>query len=121
MSKNRNKCDSGEQSEDEVRAKRIGKHEYSRMGNGEAYQSLVCTLSSQEPFERFKACIKGSHYRGYSKKITVKENVISMILDAIKGGNECMMLYLNANRYASEGQESNTNIAEEEKNGNDEK
>ena len=67
------KCNSGKWSEYEVRAKRLGKHKYSRRGNSEAYQNPVRTSIIQYFFEHIKARIKGIQNMGYSRQNDHKE------------------------------------------------
>ena len=47
--------------------------------------------------------------------MTIKKNGVSMILDARKGQNKSLMLYLKAKRYSPEEQEALTNLSEEKK------
>ena len=115
------KCNSGKWSEYEVRAKRLGKHKYSRRGNSEAYQNPVRTSIIQFFLSISRLVSKGSKIWATQDKMTIKKNGVIMILDARNGKKESMMFYLKAKRYSPEGQEANINIPEKNKYGNDDK
>ena len=53
---------------------------------------------------------KGTTMGATQDKIIVKKNGVSMILDARKGQNKRMMLYLKEKRYSPEVQEELTNL-----------
>ena len=52
-------------------------------------------------------------------KIIIKKNCVTMILDARKGQNKRVVLYLKLRRYDPEGQEILANMSEQEKGGSD--
>ena len=57
-------------------------------------------------------------------KVTIKKNGFNIILDVRKGKHEIIMFYLKAKRYISEGlqpQETDSNLPDENKYGDDEK
>ena len=55
----RDQCHGGKWREDEVRAKRIRKHEATIRKNSETYQSPVRAPSCEKYFERIKARLEG--------------------------------------------------------------
>ena len=63
----RDKCHSRKWSDDEVRSESICKHEVSLWKNGEAYQSHLRHLSSENPFDCIKDSVKGRHDGGHSR------------------------------------------------------
>ena len=62
---------------------------------------------------------KGTTMGDTQYKMTIKENVVSMVLGAIKGQNKSMMFYLKSKEYDPEGQKALTNLPEEETDDND--
>ena len=53
---------------------------------------------------------KGATMGANKDKMIIKKNGVSMTLDASKGQNKSMMIYLKAKRYSPEGQEALTNM-----------
>ena len=64
---------------------------------------------------------KGATMGATQDKIIIKKSSISMILDASKGQNKSMMLYLKAKKYVPEGKEALINMPEQKKETRDEK
>ena len=69
----RHKCPVGKLTEDEVRAKRIRKHETKRWTNSETYRSTVRAPSREIYFENIKAHLEGCYNGGHSGKNDHKE------------------------------------------------
>ena len=64
--KMRDQFHSGKRPEDEVRAKKLCKHESTRWTNGETYRSPVRASSYEKHFEHITDRFKGRHDEGHS-------------------------------------------------------
>ena len=103
-------CHSGKWPEDEMRAKRLCKQESARWVNGETYRSPVRASSCGKTLSTSRLVSKGATMGDTQDKMIIKNNGVSLILDAKKGQNKSMISYLKSKSYAPEGTEAITNI-----------
>ena len=85
------------------------------------YQVLYVPQAEKNNLNVSMLVSKGATMGATQDKMIIKNNGVSINLDAGKGQKKSMMFYLKAKRYAQEGQEEHTNLTEKKMETSDEK